>query len=176
MLVTDTALVHSLGLLVRGGQTRDLGHVLPVTLHILYRYARARALRNRVSKAAQLVNVQITQVNAGFGLPSDSIVRLLDHFLLNFFFWVARSGDRVEFGVKTAVRYTVVLYFHQILQVVVFGGTLDQNGAPCDLNHAVVLDVDFARKALQRGLVSVTEVLVGVLSRQLYLVLMLVQR
>ena len=149
LLIAHAALIHKLGLLLRHGKAGDLSHVFTVTFHILNGDTRARAFRNRVAEAAQVKQVQVSQQDTSFWRTTDSVVGLLDLLLLNDFLFLACSGYRVEFGVKTAVRNSVVFDPNYELQVVVlYTRALNKDGATLDLDQTIILDVDFAGQTL----------------------------
>ena len=149
LLVAYAALVHKLGLLLRHGKAGDLSHVFTVSFHILNGDTRARAFRDRVTEAAKVKQVQVSQQDTSFWRATNSIVGLLDLLLLNDFFLLACSRYRVEFGVKTAIRNPIVFDPHNELQVVVlYTRALNKDGATLDLDQTIILDVDFAGQTL----------------------------
>lgn len=89
--------------------------------------------------------MQVSQQDTSFRRTTDSIVGLFYLMLLDDFLFFACSRYYIEFGVKTAVRNSVVFDPHNELQVVVlYTRALNKDGATLDLDQTIILDVNFA--------------------------------
>ena len=144
LLIPDTAIEDTLCLLFSLGQRCHKHHIIFVTLYIKDGDTGTRAFRNGVSIAAQLINMQVLQHDAGFGLATDTGICLAHELLFLFFFVVIGPWNHIQLRFQSTVRYSVVFHFDEVLEVVVCGGPFHYDWTSLYLYQSIVLYVDLA--------------------------------
>ena len=131
-------------------------HVFLVTFDVNYHDASARALRYGVPIAVQVVNTQVLEKDARFGLASDALVCLVHQNLLLLFLFVCGAWNGVQLRLEATVRNSVVLYLQVVLQIVVLTRAFNRDRRSLQLYDAIVFYVHFSREPLNQCLIAVT--------------------
>ena len=78
--------------------------------------------------------MQVLQHDAGFGLATYTSICLAHELLFLFFFEVGGPRNHIQLRFQPTVRYSVVLHFDEVLEVVVCVWPFHYDGTPLNLD------------------------------------------
>ena len=88
--------------------------------------------------------MQVLKHDAGFGLATYTSICLAHELLFLFLLVVSGPRNHIQLRFQPAVRYSVVLNFDEVLEIVVCSWSFHYDRTPLYLNQSIVLNVNLA--------------------------------